>query len=61
MPSKESRAQTALEYLLLLGGVLLIVVLVIILLRANVFDAGARTIESNFQHWLGAVNASPTP
>lgn len=40
-----SRAQTAVEYILLIGAVILFVALIVIVLKQNVFNAAGEAID----------------
>lgn len=53
----ESKAQTALEYILLIGGVIMFVVVAVVLTRGNVFGTGSSEIENQTQD-IGDVLSS---
>ncbi len=54
----DRKAQTSLEYILLLAGVLLIVILVIIIMRGNVFDSANNTIQDNYKTFNSSTDIS---
>lgn len=54
----DRKAQTSIEYLMLLGGILLVVVLVILILRGNVITSAQNTINANYNNYVGVTNVS---
>lgn len=54
----EERAQTALEYILLLGGILMFIILLIVLWQEQVYRPAANTVGNAMQVYRNLTNVS---